>query len=127
MIAQANNVTGRAFLEWPLSNVTDGRYDIGVRVVCKGQTYIAASLTGVIDRTAPRILASATKPINLVPIPFGSPISVTFSEAILCNAVVTSIRPMGGSVLSESMYSVVCQGAVLWIDFSAATVKYHVH
>jgi hypothetical protein len=92
------------------TSVADGPLDLGLRVACgDGQPYITSIVRGVIDRVTPRVYFSDADTISNY-----RDGKASFSEAINCDTVVTSIvASTYGRFQYLTDYSIACQGSHL--------------
>ncbi len=120
---QGDNALAVITVDWDVSQLLDGVYEIGLRVTCNEHSYVSSITSAIFDRTAPAAREALTKPSTRYA-GFDSEISTTFTEPVDCNTVTTVVFSNGGLV-ADTEYTLLCDGAVVGIDFSSSQVLLH--
>ena len=104
-----------------MSLFSDGRYDFGLQVTCKGTNYITDVVSGIFDRQAPKVVAGSLKPPTPVA-HYGTEVSASFTEPIDCMSATITLALADGTVLDNGDYSRRCSGNTMFIEFTAQQV-----
>jgi hypothetical protein len=129
---------GYAKLDWHVSSIPDGNYEIRTSTHCKPagldppegiNEARSTAIVGVFDRVAPKMFSHAPEPSDGV-FNAGDKIAVEFTETIDCSRpfsfdVVVSLGPR--MIVRKNALDIVCEGRTLEISlvnrFSASTLE----
>lgn len=91
--AMNSNATtsGGTFIDWNVSNVPDGEYDIRIRLNCNTGSTFTQRVTGIIDRIKPIVYGLPSPIDDDYDLSAGDEISAQFTEEIVCTTETTAI------------------------------------
>ncbi|GAB3515779.1 hypothetical protein GCM10027442_32170 [Emticicia fontis] len=80
--AQLSTDPSGTLVNWDIANLPDGKYNIRLKLLCASNVVYSQTVTGIIDRVAPKLFGSPEPTDDNYVI--GDQISATFDEALGC-------------------------------------------